>query len=49
MKIMSSYENQALLDALNRSDILAFRDPIPGREGAVSVDQAVRLIEKKRQ
>jgi periplasmic protein TorT len=47
MKIMSSYENQAMLDALNRGDVLAFATQYPVGEGAVSVDQAVRLIEKK--
>jgi protein TorT len=47
MKIVSSYENQAMLDALNRGDILAFATQYPVGEGAVSVDQAVRLIEKK--
>jgi protein TorT len=47
VKIMSSYENQAMLDALNRGDILAFATQYPVGEGAVSVDQAVRLIEKK--
>ncbi len=29
MKIISSYENQAMLDALNRGDILAFATRIP--------------------
>ena len=47
VKIMSSYENQAMLDALNRGDILAFATQYPVAEGAVSVDQALRLIEKK--
>jgi protein TorT len=47
MKIMSSYENQAMLDALNHGDVLAFATQYPVGEGAVSVDQAVRLIEKK--
>lgn len=47
VKIMSSYENQAMLDALNRGDVMAFATQYPVGEGAVSVDQAVRLIEKK--
>ncbi|GGE07507.1 TMAO reductase system periplasmic protein TorT [Aureimonas endophytica] len=47
MKIISSYENQAMLDALNRGDILAFATQYPVGEGAIAIDQAVRLIEKK--
>lgn len=47
IKIMSSYENQAMLDALNRGDILAFATQYPVGEGAIAIDQAVRLIEKK--
>lgn len=47
LKIVSSYENQAMLDALNRGDILAFATQYPVGEGAISVDQAVRLIERK--
>jgi protein TorT len=47
VKIISSYENQAMLDALNRGDVLSFATQYPVGEGAISVDQAVRLIEKK--
>ncbi|KQQ87675.1 TMAO reductase system periplasmic protein TorT [Aureimonas sp. Leaf324] len=47
MKIISSYENQAMLDALNRGDILAFATQYPVGEGAIGIDQAIRLIEKK--
>ncbi|MGV7214919.1 TMAO reductase system periplasmic protein TorT [Bradyrhizobium sp. UFLA05-112] len=47
LKIVSSYENQAMLDALNRGDILAFATQYPVGEGAIAIDQAVRLIEKK--
>lgn len=47
IKIVSSYENQAMLDALNRGDILAFATQYPVGEGAIAIDQAVRLIEKK--
>lgn len=47
IKIISSYENQAMLDALNRGDILAFATQYPVGEGAIAIDQAVRLIEKK--
>lgn len=47
IKVISSYENQAMLDALNRGDILAFATQYPVGEGAIAIDQAVRLIEKK--
>jgi protein TorT len=47
LRIVSSYENQAMLDALNRGDILAFATQYPVGEGAIAIDQAVRLIEKK--
>ncbi|WP_182083978.1 TMAO reductase system periplasmic protein TorT [Aureimonas sp. ME7] len=47
IRIISSYENQAMLDALNRGDILAFATQYPVGEGAIAIDQAVRLIEKK--
>ena len=40
-------EQQAMLDALNRGDILAFATQYPVGEGAIAIDQAVRLIEKK--
>ncbi len=47
MKIISSYENQAMLDALNRNEIQAFATQYPVAEGAMAIDQAVRLIEGK--
>lgn len=47
IKVISSYENQAMLDALNRGDILAFATQYPVGEGAIAIDQAIRLIEKK--
>jgi periplasmic protein TorT len=47
IKIISSYENQAMLDALKRGDVMAFATQYPVAEGAMSMDQAVRLIEKK--
>jgi protein TorT len=47
IKILSSYENQAMLDALKRGDIMAFATQYPVAEGAMAVDQAVRLLEKK--
>jgi protein TorT len=36
-----------MLDALKRGDIMAFATQYPVGEGAISIDQAVRLIEKK--
>lgn len=47
IKVISSYENQAMLDALERGDILAFATQYPVGEGAIAIDQAVRLIEGK--
>lgn len=43
--IMSSYENQAMLDALNRGDILGFATQYPVLEGRVAIDMAVRALE----
>ena len=45
--IISSYENQALLDALKRGDIAAFATQFPVAEGRIAVDQTVRVLEKK--
>ena len=45
IKIMSSYENQAMLDALNRGDILGFATQYPVLEGRVAIDMAVRALE----
>jgi len=36
-----------MLDALKRGDVMAFATQYPVAEGAMSMDQAVRLIEKK--
>jgi protein TorT len=47
IKIMSSYENQAMLDALNRGDILGFATQYPVLEGRVAIDMAVRALEGK--
>jgi protein TorT len=43
--IISSYENQAMLDALNRGDILGFATQYPVLEGRVAIDMAVRALE----
>ena len=45
--IISSYENQAMLDALNKSEILAFATQYPVLEGRVAIDTAVRILEHK--
>lgn len=47
MMIMSSYENQAMLDSLNRGDIMGFATQYPVAEGRISIDQAVRILDKK--
>lgn len=43
--IMSSYENQAMLDALNNGDILGFATQYPVLEGRVAIDMAVRALQ----
>ena len=47
VKIISSYENQAMLDALNKGQIMAFATQYPVLEGRVAIDTAVRILEKK--
>ena len=47
VKIISSYENQAMLDALNKDEILAFATQYPVLEGRVAIDTAVRILEHK--
>jgi protein TorT len=47
MLIMSSYENQAMLDATKRGDILGFATQFAVANGTIAVDQAVRAIEKQ--
>ncbi|MEQ8654592.1 MAG: TMAO reductase system periplasmic protein TorT [Kiloniellales bacterium] len=46
--IMSSYENQAMLDAMNRDEILGFATQYPVLEGRVAIDMAVRALEGKK-
>lgn len=46
-EILSSYENQAMLDAMNRGEILAFATQYPVLEGRAAIDTAVRILEKK--
>ena len=43
--IMSSYENQAMLDAMNSDEILGFATQYPVLEGKVAIDMAVRALE----
>jgi protein TorT len=45
--IMSSYENQAMLDALNKGEILGFATQYPVLQGRIAIDTAVRVLEKK--
>ncbi|MEZ5931926.1 MAG: TMAO reductase system periplasmic protein TorT [Alphaproteobacteria bacterium] len=45
IQIMSSYENQAMLDALERGDILGFATQYPVLEGRVAIDMAVRALQ----
>jgi len=45
--VLSSYENQAMLDALNKGEILAFATQYPVLEGRVAIDTAVRILEHK--
>lgn len=47
VSILSSYENQALLDALNKGEILGFATQYPVLEGRVAIDTAVRILEQK--
>jgi len=47
VKIISSYENQAMLDALKTDKIMAFATQYPVLEGRVAIDSAVRILEKK--
>lgn len=47
VEIISAYENQAMLDALDRGDIVTFATQYPPVEARISIDQAVRLLEKK--
>ncbi len=47
VQIISSYENQAMLEALNKGEILAFATQYPVLEGRVAIDTAVRILEHK--
>jgi protein TorT len=43
--IMSSYENQAMLDSLNKGEILGFATQYPVLQGRIAIDTAVRALE----
>ena len=45
--IISSYENQAMLDALKKGEILGFATSHPVLQGRIAIDTAVRVLEKK--
>lgn len=45
MLIMSSYENQAMLNAMNAGEILGFATQYPVLEGKIAIDQAIRALE----
>lgn len=45
--ILSSYENQAMLEAMNKGEILAFATQYPVLEGRAAIDTAVRILEKQ--
>jgi protein TorT len=47
MLIMSSYENQAMLEALQKGEILGFATQYPVLQGRIAIDTAVRILEKK--
>jgi len=43
--IMSSYENQAMLDSLKKGEILGFATQYPVLQGRIAIDTAVRVLE----
>lgn len=47
VKVLSCYENQAMLDAMNRGDIMGFGTQFPVIQGRIAVDMAIRALEKK--
>lgn len=44
-KIIASYENEAMLEAPNRGEILGFATEYPVLEGKVAIGMAVRALE----
>lgn len=45
--ILSTYENQAMLDALNAGKIIGFATQYPVLQGRVGIDMAVRALQKQ--
>ena len=45
--IMSSYENQAMLESLQKGEILGFATQYPVLQGRIAIDTAVRVLEHK--
>jgi len=45
--IMSSYENQAMLDSLTKGEILGFATQYPVLQGRIAIDTAVRVLESQ--
>src|SRR5437764_14788467 len=45
--MMSSYENQSMLDSLNKGEILGFATQYPVLQGRIAIDTAVRALEKQ--
>jgi len=43
--ILSAYENQAMLDAVTKGDILGFATQYPVLQGRIAIDTAVRALE----
>lgn len=47
VQIVSCYENQAMLDAMKRGEILGFGTQFPVVQGRIAVDMAIRALEKQ--
>lgn len=47
VKLLSAYENQAMLDALNKGEIAGFATQYPVLQGRLAVDLAVQVLEGK--
>jgi periplasmic protein TorT len=47
MILISAYENQGMLDALQKKEIMGFATLYPVLHGRIAIDTAVRILEKK--
>lgn len=47
VKILSTYENQAMLDALKAGTIMGFATQYPVLQGRVGIDMAIRALQKQ--